>query len=189
MTHTTSTTFAHPGLLNSQARLHDFASKANSTEPSAIKAGYEAMLKEKYASLGYPFQPYAIIEVLPGELTPTEKQFKEDSAAAYVLALRWVQSNDPRYRDRAIEILDGWASTYQRMNSPKSTVQPCSNPPGPHRCGRMQQRSSSTMHRVLPAGLRTRWPSSTGFWTSCTWKPRKPKAGLTATGGLLRVWR
>jgi hypothetical protein len=44
-----------------------------------------------------------------------EKRFKDDGMAAYLNALQWVATGKREHRDKAIEILDGWAHAYRGM--------------------------------------------------------------------------
>lgn len=120
---TTQESFIHPGLLNDQARLDEIFIKANAPVDSAIARGFQALASERFASLDYRSQAYAEVIVAPSGSTPSETQLREDAAAAYALALMWVKTGFAGYRIRAIEIIDAWASTYQRMTSNGASAQ------------------------------------------------------------------
>lgn len=109
--------YTHPGLLNSQAGLDELKAKANSTAPSAMRTGYEAMVDERFADLAYPHQPYSVVVVAGATSTPSETQFKEDAQAAYAHALRWVKTGHQQYRDKAVAILDAWSGEFEEMVS------------------------------------------------------------------------
>lgn len=109
--------YVHPALLNNQARLDDIKAKVNSTADSPIKAGYEAMIGERFADLRYPHQAYSTVIVAGSTSSPTETQFKEDAQAAYVHALRWVASGNQEHRHKAVAIMDEWSRTFQQMVS------------------------------------------------------------------------
>ncbi|MEU2835173.1 alginate lyase family protein [Streptomyces lavendulae] len=116
-----SRTFVHPGLLQSQELLLELLVKANATtEDSVMKTGYFSMIEERFASENYTHRPFEVVEVAAGGSTESEDHLRQDAAAAYAAALRWVKAGHRRHRDRAITILDDWAATFRDLEGPES---------------------------------------------------------------------
>jgi hypothetical protein len=108
--------FVHPGLLSSQQQLAAFKKAVNGDRAdSAFRIAYQAIKDDPRASYRYGARPMATVEIASYSLPPEEKRFKDDAMAAYLNALQWVATSDPRHRDKAIEIMDGWAATFERL--------------------------------------------------------------------------
>jgi hypothetical protein len=113
-------TFAHPGLLATQKQLDGFKSAVNADQPNAIKEAYKLVQDDPRSSSAYRPTPMAVVEVASNAMTPGETAMKDDSMAAYLNALQWVKSGDAKHRDKAIEILNAWATTFQSINAVKT---------------------------------------------------------------------
>ncbi len=116
--------FTHPGVLVSRAQLDVVKTKlAQGAEP--WKSAYEQMATSTYASLDWQPQPREIVEC-GSSSNPnfgcTDE--RNDALAAYTHALHWYLTGDRRYADKAIAIMDAWATTikdHTNSNAPLQT--------------------------------------------------------------------
>jgi Alginate lyase len=113
-------TFAHPGLLATQKQLDGFKAAVNAEQPNAIKEAYQLVQDDPRSSSAYRPTPTAVVEVTSGTTTAGETAIKGDAMAAYLNALQWVKSGDARHRDKAVEILNAWAATFQSIRAVKT---------------------------------------------------------------------
>jgi hypothetical protein len=103
-------------LLNTEGGLKAFRAAARSAKKDrAFEAAYAAIQNDPRASADYQPRPAEIVEVSAGGRPAGEKRFKDDGMAAYLNALQWAATGKREHRDKAIEILDGWARTYRGM--------------------------------------------------------------------------
>ncbi len=117
----TPTTFKHPGLFMTQARLDSMKAAWNSPNASVMKTGYEAILNDARSSYSYSHQALSNVEVVGSAIGPQEKRYKDDAQAAYLNALRWVKTGDSRHRDKAVAILNDWARTFRTYSVASGT--------------------------------------------------------------------
>jgi Alginate lyase len=118
-------TFTHPGVLVSRPQLDFVRSKVNAgAQP--WKGAYDQMMASPYASLTRTPKPRAIVECgsysNPNNGCTDERQ---DALAAYTLALAWYITQDSRYANKAIQIMDAWSATIQdhtNSNAPLQTA-------------------------------------------------------------------
>ncbi|WP_433058151.1 alginate lyase family protein [Dactylosporangium sp. CS-033363] len=117
-------TFAHPGVLVSQAQL-DFMRGKVQAGAQPWKAAYDQMMGSKYASLTRTPKPRATVECgsysNPNNGCTDER---EDAIAAYTLSLAWFVTRDSRYAAKAIAIMDAWSTTikdHTNSNAPLQT--------------------------------------------------------------------
>src|SRR3954470_19390036 len=104
-------TFAHPGVLVSQAQLDFVRGKVQAGE-QPWKAPDDQMLGSKYASLTRTPKPRATVECgsySNPNIGCTDE--REDAIAAYTLSLAWYITRDARYATKAIAIMDAWSGT------------------------------------------------------------------------------
>lgn len=107
----TSGTFAHPGLLHTQADFDRMALKV-STQAAPWIDGWNVLIANGHASLSWSPRPQ--VEVDRGGTGPQNYPvLYNDVAAAYACALRWRISGDTRYADKAVQIMNAWSSTLQ----------------------------------------------------------------------------
>lgn len=103
-------TFVHPGVLVSRAQLDFVRSKVNAGE-QPWKTAFEQMMASTYASLSRVPRPRAVVDCgsysNPNHGCTDERQ---DALAAYTDALAWYITQDHRYADKAIEIMDAWSA-------------------------------------------------------------------------------
>lgn len=107
--------FVHPGVMSSQAELDYIKACVSANDGSPVVAGYNVLASNSKASLSYTATPYATVNVIASGSGPEEDAYRGDAHAAYAQAIRWVVTGNPAYKDKAIQILNGWASTFQTL--------------------------------------------------------------------------
>lgn len=107
--------FNHPGLMSSGTDLA--ALNVRATFHPIAHLGYEQLKQSPFADLARPHTPYAVVSVVAHKENEHEKAFRGDAHAAHATALMWVISQDERYRDKTMSILDDWAASYEGMKS------------------------------------------------------------------------
>ncbi|MFF8593955.1 alginate lyase family protein [Streptomyces sp. NPDC015220] len=117
-------TFVHPGVTVSRAQL-DFVRDRVLAGAQPWKGAYDQMAAGSYASLGRTPKPWATVECgsysNPDHGCTDERQ---DAIAAYTDALAWYITRDPRYAQKAIEIMDAWSAvirSHTNSNAPLQT--------------------------------------------------------------------
>jgi hypothetical protein len=113
--------FRHPGIFATQTRLDTFKAAANSSNPSVMKTGYEAVTQDSRSSYDYQQHALVDVEVVGGASGPEEARYKNDAMAAYLNALRWVKTGNSKHRDRSIAILNDWARTFRSFSVASGT--------------------------------------------------------------------
>jgi hypothetical protein len=117
----TPTSFRHPGIFLTQARLDAFKAATNATTDSVIKIGYQAVLDDPRSESTYAHQALSNVQVVGSAIGPQEARYKNDAQAAYLNALRWVKTGDTAHRDKAIAILNDWARTFRTYSVASGT--------------------------------------------------------------------
>ncbi|KAF7181235.1 hypothetical protein CNMCM7691_000364 [Aspergillus felis] len=108
--------FAHPGLLHTAADFSRIASKVSS-EAEPWLTGWNKLTSSLYRSLSYTPSPQAIVyRGSDGTHSENYASLYRDIAAAYVMAIYWKVTGDTAYADKAISILDAWASTLTEIS-------------------------------------------------------------------------
>lgn len=105
---TSARTFAHPGLLHTEAdftRMRDKIAKGE--QPWADAWG--ALTRSGRAQLGRA--PTPLETVIRGGTGENHRAMVEDMQRAYQFALRWKVSGDTAYADLAVTYLNAWSST------------------------------------------------------------------------------
>lgn len=109
-----SKTFIHPGLLHTEADFARIKTKVEAgTEPWI--SGWNKLIHNSHSSLSYTPNPVA--KLIRGGNSAEEPEpdnysrAMNDVAAAYQLAIRWKITGDVAYAEKAIQILNTWAST------------------------------------------------------------------------------
>lgn len=105
--------FRHPGLLQTQQQLQRLSARSPTSDIAADT--YKLMQDDPRSSGDYQPQPLAVVDVISSGAGPAEKAFKDDAIAAYLNAMLWVKTGDSVHRDKAMEILDVWASTFETV--------------------------------------------------------------------------
>ena len=117
-------TFSHPGVYSSQKELEEVRRIVNGSAPHPVKKGWDLMKKTvtdrfpgykgiKYTTLDWVLHPYKIVK--PQGNTADKWAMFDDGRAAYAHALQWVVTEDQRYADKAIALLDAWGSTFEKI--------------------------------------------------------------------------
>lgn len=86
-----------------------------------MKIGYQRVISDVRSAYTYSHQALVNEEVVAGASNDQEKRAKDDAMAAYLNALRWVESDDVRYRDKAIAILNDWGKTFRTFSVASGT--------------------------------------------------------------------
>jgi hypothetical protein len=107
-----SVPFVHDGMIHKQS---DFDRIKRNLEKEPWKSGYSRLTSNAHAQLSYA--PNPVVKLIRGGNSAEEPQADNysrafrDVAAAYQLALRYKISGDRAYAERAVLILNAWAST------------------------------------------------------------------------------
>jgi hypothetical protein len=110
-------TFRHPGIFNSQAELDFIKSTVAANNGSPIVAGYNTLANDSKGSLSYNPEPYADVFVIGSGSSPSEDAFRRDAHAVYIHAIKWVVTGNVAHKDKAIQILNAWSSTFQTIST------------------------------------------------------------------------
>ncbi|MGO1070417.1 alginate lyase family protein [Lysobacter sp. CA199] len=116
--------FKHPGILVTQTRLNNIRAAVQSSASSAMKTGYNRLLQDSRGLHTYAHSALATVQVVRAASGPQEARWKNDGFAAYLNALRWAVTGDTRNRDKAIQILDAWSSTFTAFTLASGTDAP-----------------------------------------------------------------
>ena len=112
----------HPGILNSKPELEFLKNMVRSNQPP-WKQAFEVLKSSKYSSLTYTPHPFK--DVCCGSYNKPNigcNEMVEDGMAAYSLSLMWYLTDDRRYANKAIEIINAWAFTYQTNSQSNSRL-------------------------------------------------------------------
>jgi hypothetical protein len=107
--------FRHPGVLNTQEELEFIKQKAGGAAAHPMKTGFERLKAWKYANLNYQPRPEATVVVVASAVGASEQNFRDAAHAAYAHALQWVVTGQAAHKDKALQILNGWGSTFKAM--------------------------------------------------------------------------
>ena len=99
--------FVHPGLLHTEADFERMRAKISAGEEPWL-SGWKKLEESRHAQLGW--NPRPLETVLRGGEGQNFPILFNDIHAAYQLALRWKVSEDTRYADKSVEILNAWSS-------------------------------------------------------------------------------
>ena len=109
-----STPFAHPGILHTQDALSKIK-QAIDEQRQPWASAYELFTGDPRTSHNYQVNgPYEYVSRMggkPGETNLHKKEFEDDCLAAYYNAVQWRLTGDRRHAAKAIEIMDGYATT------------------------------------------------------------------------------
>lgn len=106
--------FVHDGMINRQADFERIKTQLSAGKEPWV-SGWQKLTANSRAQLNYTPNPVA--KLIRGGSSAEEPESDNysrafnDVAAAYQLALRWKISGDKAYADRAVFILNSWAST------------------------------------------------------------------------------
>lgn len=106
--------FQHPGILHTQADINRMITNVNgNVQP--YKDGWDMLTASSYAQSTYTPNPQ--VSVCAGSCTSGENYIvlARDCAAAYQCALRYQIAGDTIYGNKAVQILNAWASTLEEI--------------------------------------------------------------------------
>ncbi len=109
-----SFTFTHPGGFNTKQELDFIKQKVNANQ-NPWKAAFDKMRNNRWGKMTYSHKAYR--EVKCGSHNNPNVGCNEmvyDAMAAYNQALQWYITGDKKHADKAMRILNDWASTYVR---------------------------------------------------------------------------
>jgi alginate lyase len=116
--------FTHPGVLLDRAQLDRMRQQVQSgAQPQ--KAAYDAMRASSFGSLSYTPKPRAVVECgsySDPNIGCTDE--RNDAVAAYTHALTWYVTQDGRYAQKAMQIMDAWSAVlrdHTNSNAPLQT--------------------------------------------------------------------
>lgn len=116
-------TFVHPGVFVSTTQLDVVKAKvAAGAEP--WRTAFAQMSGSEYASLDWTPRPRPVVEC--GSYSNPNlgcSEEREDALAAYTDALMWYITDDARYADKAIEIMNAWSATIQEHTNSNAPLQ------------------------------------------------------------------
>lgn len=116
-------TFTHPGVLLGRSQLDFIRAKVRAGE-QPWKGAYDQMMAHSLASLSRTPKPRAIVECgsysNPNYGCTDERQ---DALAAYTQALAWYITEDPRYAQKAIQLMDAWSGVIQDHTNSNAPLQ------------------------------------------------------------------
>jgi hypothetical protein len=108
-----NSSFVHPGLLHTQADFDRMAQKV-AAQASPWLDDWKVLIANSHASLSWTPRPQVEVD-RGGTGTQNYSLLYNDIAAAYACALRWKVSGDTAYADKAVQIMNAWSSTLQRL--------------------------------------------------------------------------
>jgi hypothetical protein len=115
--------FKHPGVLVSYNQL-DFVKNETKVVSDPWQAAYKKMMASNFASLSYKANPRKVVEC--GSYSNPNygcSDERDNAIAAYTHALIWFYTGNQSYADKAIEIMDAWASTITGHNNSNAPLQ------------------------------------------------------------------
>lgn len=112
-------TFVHPGILHTASDFNRIKQKVDAGAQPWMD-GWDKLTANSHASLSYT--PNPTVKLIRGGSSAEEPEndnysrAMNDVAAAYQCAIRWKVTGDDAYADKAVEILNAWASTCERIS-------------------------------------------------------------------------
>jgi hypothetical protein len=106
-------TFIHPGGWVTVEDINRIRSKLKNKNEFIIKAK-EALMKIRS---DYDYKPQPLEEVIREAkgIGETDKHLRYDSSHAFTLMIKWIATNDSRFGDAAIRIIDGWSEKIKNI--------------------------------------------------------------------------
>ncbi|MFI6323695.1 alginate lyase family protein [Nonomuraea sp. NPDC050556] len=116
-------TFTHPGVLLGRSQLDLIRTKVRAGE-QPWKGAYDQMMANSLASLGRAPKPRAVVECGPYS-NPNNgcTDERQDALAAYTQALAWYVTQDARYAQKAIQLMDAWSGVIQDHTNSNAPLQ------------------------------------------------------------------
>jgi len=107
-------TFIHPGGWVTAQDIHRIRAKLEAKNEPMLKAK-EALMK---LSPNYDYKPQPVEEVIRevGGAGDSDKLLRYDSSHAFTLMIKWIATNDSRFGDAAIRVIDSWSATIKKIS-------------------------------------------------------------------------
>ena len=102
----------NPSILNTHIELERLRF-VNQTQDGSVKRALRQLYSSQYADIERPYKALEVVEIAARESTPHEEQFKGDAHSARAYALMWRITQEKAYREKALEIIKGWAFTFK----------------------------------------------------------------------------
>lgn len=106
----TQAAFVHPGCLSTQADLNRMKAKVTAGQ-QPWKGGWDILVGNEGFYMGGP-EAVATVFVDSANGGNTYMNLARDSHRAYQAALRWHGSGNPAYANKAVQIMNAWATTH-----------------------------------------------------------------------------
>ena len=106
--------FTHPGGFNTREELDFIKQKVNAGE-EPWKSAFDKLRTNRWGRMNYSHRAFRSVDC--GSHNNPNRGCNEmvyDAMAAYNQALQWYITGDQKHADKAIKILNDWASTYRR---------------------------------------------------------------------------
>jgi len=109
--------FVHPGMLHNEADFQRMAAQVK-TGAEPWHSGWQNLVANRHAQLSYQPHPVTVVYRGWGRNVPRENYhlLYRDAAAAYACALRWKISGDRRYAEKAVQILNAWGTSLEKID-------------------------------------------------------------------------
>ncbi len=106
-------TFIHPGGWITAEDIHRIRSKLENKNEFMTKAK-EALMK---ISPDYDYKPRPLEVVIreEGGAGDSDKHLRYDASHAFTLMIKWIATNDSRFGDAAIRVIDGWSEKIKKI--------------------------------------------------------------------------
>jgi len=106
-------TFIHPGGWVTAQDINRIRAKLEAKDEPMLKAK-EALMK---LSPNYDYKPQPVEEVIreAGGVGSSDKFLRYDTSHAFTLMIKWIATNDSRFGDAAIRVIDGWSAVIKKI--------------------------------------------------------------------------
>jgi hypothetical protein len=107
-------TFIHPGGWVTAEDIQRIRSKLEKKDEFMLKTK-EALMK---ISPDHDYNPRPLEEVIreAGGVGDSDKHLRYDSSHAFTLMIKWIATNDSRFGDAAIRVIDGWSEKIKKIS-------------------------------------------------------------------------
>jgi len=112
-------TFVHPGIINDSSNLDFIRFQMDSSHVDRTNAYQQILdfIDDNPIETTYP----AVVMAKASGSTPSEAHIRRDAVLAYAYALKWARTGDTTDASKVKEILNGWASNFERYEPVEGT--------------------------------------------------------------------
>jgi hypothetical protein len=104
--------FTHPGVINDKPILDGISASALGAERLTAYSELETYISDNHIWDNYPS---IVIVNGAGSVSPSSQEFKRGALLAYAYALRWARTGNDADAQKAIKILNGWSSNFEKI--------------------------------------------------------------------------